>query len=265
MDKGTLSNLASATVLLLGLLLADSPLQAILLSVGLFALSGGITNALAVKMLFDRIPGLVGSGVIPGRFREIRREIKQLIMKNFFSEEYLRAFLAETSPSIDWSSYLKSSSGDQGPFAAVVEAQWHKLTAPGVLKPIIREQIDRLMAAPLGGLLFLAGSDTIESVVGDFVSSFVGKMKPRVLEAAARFQLDPGALGVELAEEKIVADLRDQVNRLLERKLEELNAARVKRMMEDVMRKHLGWLVVWGNVFGGLLGLLAYILGGTQS
>jgi hypothetical protein len=23
------------------------------------------------------------------------------------------------------------------------------------------------------------------------------------------------------------------------------------------MRRHLGWLIVWGNVFGGLIGLLS--------
>ena len=34
--------------------------------------SAGITNWLAVKMLFDRICNLPGSGVIPMRFKEIR-------------------------------------------------------------------------------------------------------------------------------------------------------------------------------------------------
>ncbi len=29
-------------------------------------------------------------------------------------------------------------------------------------------------------------------------------------------------------------------------------------MMEDVIRSHLGWLIVWGNVFGGALGILAH-------
>ena len=76
------------------------------LSVGLFGFAGGITNWLAIKMLFDRIPGtrpgceirsciytcsmstiwlhihiyavvgLTGSGVIPRRFKEIRNTVK---------------------------------------------------------------------------------------------------------------------------------------------------------------------------------------------
>ena len=75
MNKGTVSNIISGTLLALGIALsiADTggAFQELVLTIGLFAFSGGITNALAVKMLFDRIPGLVGSGVIQHRFTEI--------------------------------------------------------------------------------------------------------------------------------------------------------------------------------------------------
>ena len=50
------------------------------LSIGLFGFSGGITNWLAVKMLFDEIPGIYGSGVIPKRFKEIRETVKIIYM-----------------------------------------------------------------------------------------------------------------------------------------------------------------------------------------
>jgi len=43
--------------------------------------------------------------------------------------------------------------------------------------------------------------------------------------------------------------------------LEELTPERVKEMMEEVIREHLGWLIVWGNVFGALIGLSARALG----
>ena len=33
--------------------------------------------------------------------------------------------------------------------------------------------------------------------------------------------------------------------------------SQVKILMEEVIRKHLGWLVVWGNVFGGMIGMVA--------
>ncbi|MEC8594491.1 MAG: DUF445 domain-containing protein, partial [SAR324 cluster bacterium] len=33
---------------------------------------------------------------------------------------------------------------------------------------------------------------------------------------------------------------------------------RVKEIVEDMIRQHLDWLVVWGGVFGGLIGLLTH-------
>eukprot|EP00494_Astrolonche_serrata_P011523 UN11608 len=46
--------------------------------------AGGVTNWLAVTMLFDEIPFLYGSGVIPRRFKEIRQAVKKVIMEKFF-------------------------------------------------------------------------------------------------------------------------------------------------------------------------------------
>ena len=34
-----------------------------------------------------------------------------------------------------------------------------------------------------------------------------------------------------------------------------------KALMEEVIRKHLGWLIVWGNVFGGFIGLVSLLVG----
>ena len=41
----------------------------------------------------------------------------------------------------------------------------------------------------------------------------------------------------------------------MEERLKELTAERVKGLIEAVMRAHLGWLVVWGNIFGGAIGV----------
>jgi len=44
-------------------------------------------------------------------------------------------------------------------------------------------------------------------------------------------------------------------------KLQELSPERVKLLMEEVIRTHLGWLIVWGNVFGSLIGILSKLAG----
>ena len=256
MDKGTASNITSACVLTLGLLLDAGAAQAWILSAGLFGFSGGITNWLAVKMLFDRIPGLIGSGVIPARFREIRRKIKDLILEHFFDEEYLRRFFAENQQDIDWSRYIKSSDGDRSPVASFAEQQWEKLTGAEVIQPMIDEQIDKLSESSVGGFLVMVGLDNVRPAVNRFVSAFVASMQERVLAAAEK--VSAADLQIELDAERVVEDIRAQVEPLLEKKLEELHSGDVKRMLEHVIRSHLGWLIVWGNVFGGAIGILAH-------
>jgi uncharacterized membrane protein YheB (UPF0754 family) len=50
------------------------------------------------------------------------------------------------------------------------------------------------------------------------------------------------------------------VERLVDARLAELTPQQVKSIVQTMMRRHLGWLVVWGGVFGGLLGLLVAAL-----
>ena len=63
---------------------------------GLFALSGAITNWLAIHMLFEKVPLLYGSGVIPARFEEFKLAIRQLMMEQFFTEENIDRFLSDS-------------------------------------------------------------------------------------------------------------------------------------------------------------------------
>ena len=62
-------------------------------SIGFFALSGAITNWLAIHMLFEKVPFLYGSGVIPNRFDEFKLAIKDLMMKQFFTQENVEQFI----------------------------------------------------------------------------------------------------------------------------------------------------------------------------
>lgn len=55
-------------------------------------------NWLAIKMLFERVCGLPGSGVIPARFKEIRRVVKETIMKAFFDDVFLQRYMETRIP-----------------------------------------------------------------------------------------------------------------------------------------------------------------------
>ncbi|MBT7859400.1 MAG: hypothetical protein HN712_03775 [Gemmatimonadetes bacterium] len=239
--KGSVSNMLSLLVLLAGvtmvLELAGTPPAWLIawgpwiMAVGVFGFAGGITNWLAVKMLFDRVPGLYGSGVIPARFREIRATIKNLIMAHFFDEEYLQRFFNEHGTEL-------------GGGPGVLTRKLGDLLASDEAGRAIEWEIEKLKEGPYGMVVRMAGTEMLMPLIQQFLGGLIERIGP-MAEAKMREDLFD------------VVKLRSQVDRLLETKLEELTPEIVKRMMEKVMRKHLGWLIVWGNVFGGLIGLLS--------
>ena len=42
---------------------------------------------------------------------------------------------------------------------------------------------------------------------------------------------------------------------------QELTPKMVRDLLFDVMHEHLGWLIVWGNVFGGIVGVISMAAG----
>ena len=93
MNKPILSNLLALAVLLFSFV--DTPVSGYCFSVGMFALSGGITNWLAIHMLFEKIPFIVGSGVIEIQFEEFKKGIRQLILQEFFNRKNIETIYGD--------------------------------------------------------------------------------------------------------------------------------------------------------------------------
>ena len=235
-NKGTISNLISFTLLVCGIwsMHINIALGPWILAIGLFGFAGGVTNWLAVKMLFDKVPLLYGSGVIPARFREIRATIKSLILTHFFDADYLRRFFA-------------SGSGGLMPSSDEIETKLTLLIESDEIERIIVKQLEALQETRIGPMIKLAGMDVIKTLIKDFLIGLVPNLAPRL-----------ATLGSESID---IDTLRNQIDQLLTAKLEELTPEKVKQIMEEIMRQHLGWLIVWGNIFGGTIGLLAKTLG----
>ena len=92
MNKSLITNILALSLTIYGMF---SPIYSteIFMYRGLFALSGGLTNWLAIHMLFEKVPLLYGSGVIPDRFEEFKQGIKELILTEFFSLSSINNFL----------------------------------------------------------------------------------------------------------------------------------------------------------------------------
>ena len=118
MNKNFLTNFIAFLIMLIG---SFSPIyQETLFIIGIFSLSGGLTNWLAIHMLFERIPFFYGSGVIPNRFNEFKIGIKNLILNEFFNEENINNFF-KNNTNIN-SIELLDSSGEEKIFNKLVEA-----------------------------------------------------------------------------------------------------------------------------------------------
>uniref|UniRef100_A0A6T6YHL9 DUF445 domain-containing protein n=1 Tax=Bicosoecida sp. CB-2014 TaxID=1486930 RepID=A0A6T6YHL9_9STRA len=251
-NKGNLSNLATFVIMVVGIIGVasvdkeeDEGLRLFfdyVLAAGLFGFAGGTTNWLAVKMLFDRIPGIVGSGVIPMRFKEIRETVKDTIMLTFFDREYLQGYIAAHAPRM-----IASLNLEQRMAAELAKPE---------IEDIIRDRVSATMTSgtPAGQMLMMAAG-----FVGG-PAGMVPIMKPLIVEfgqeLAKKF-----TTGFDVTTMVDVDTVRVQIDALMTEKLQLLTPQIVKKLMEAVIRKHLGWLIVWGNVFGALIGVISLAVG----
>tara|TARA_R110002167_G_scaffold128876_2_gene311506 strand:+ start:1171 stop:1878 length:708 start_codon:yes stop_codon:yes gene_type:complete len=234
MNKSLITNILALGAALAGYLLQQPLLQ----SAGLFALSGALTNWLAIHMLFERVPGLYGSGVIPGRFEEFKLGIKTLIMEQFFTAENIERFLG----------------AEKG-----VQANLH--LAPVIekldLSPLFDALVKAIEESSLGGMLNMIGG---VAVLQPLRESFVTKAKVK-LEEMTRAEEFVRLFREELERPDSLSQINAQVEQVVEQRLDELTPQLVKEIVSGMIRKHLGWLVVWGGVFGALIGLIAAVSG----
>lgn len=221
MNKSAMTNLVALLFCVIGYFL---PVHGdLFFTVGLFALSGGITNWLAVHMLFEKIPFLYGSGVIPSRFEDFKAGIKKLIVEEFFSHEHIERFFLQNSETMG-SSIVEKIDFDRV-FNGLTEA---------------------IEGSSLGGMLSMVGGrkalEPLREPVTQKLQNIVGELAENSTKGTST--------------QDVTAALVAKVEVIIDNRLNELTPQNVKDIVQDMIRKHLGWLVVWGGVFGGLIGLV---------
>ncbi len=55
-------------------------------------------------------------------------------------------------------------------------------------------------------------------------------------------------------------EFKSRIGNMVDSRLNELTPKHVKEIIADMIRQHLGWLVVWGGVFGAFIGFLSTLL-----
>ena len=209
----------------------------IIFSIGVFALSGAVTNALAIHMLFEKVPLLYGSGVIPARFEDFKAGIRELMMEQFFTDENIDKFLSEQSGG--------AAHFNLTPIIEKVD-----------LEPAFHSLVKTIEESSFAAMLSMFGGSDALMPLKD---SFIDKMKTSLVDITESDKFNE-LVRSELEQPNVVESLRDKVTDIINKRLEELTPALVKEIIQQMIRKHLGWLVVWGGVFGGAIGFLAAFL-----
>ena len=239
MNKSLLTNLIAAAIALSALLLDEGQARSIMLNAGLFALSGAFTNWLAITMLFERVPFLYGSGVIPSRFEDFKAGIHTLIMGQFFTKENVERLMASeaaSTVSIDTETLVKAVPMDRA-FDRIVEV---------------------VLESKLGGMLGMFGGPKVLETMRPSIEE---ALKGVIEEVARSEKFQKGfASAMKAGASSMSEDIVSKVDGIVKARLDELTPDDVKRIIQDMIRKHLGWLVVWGGVFGGLIGILCAVL-----
>ena len=229
-NKSFLTNLIAILIIVAGYLCPLEP--ELMKSIGFFALSGAVTNWLAIHMLFEKVPLLYGSGVIPNRFDEFKFAIKDLMMKQFFTQENVEQFI--------------EAEEQQGSNVLNIDPLLNAIDYDKIYEGLVTS----IMESSFGSMLQMMGG---EQALTPLREHFVEKLKTTLREMVEsdRFK---DVLRLGLDSHKIGRDIVSKIETIIDKRLNELTPKLVKEIVQKIIKVHLGWLVVWGGVFGGILG-----------
>jgi len=256
-DKHLTPNLLALLLIIISLALPE-PARAIVLSIGLFALSGALTNWLAVHMLFERVPGLYGSGVISLHFEDFKAGILRMVHDELFNKDNVERLLKVKIPDAASDSGPTKGNDKNNEQAGVKSSLAGAVDLEPMLNAIdLNAAFDQLVAtiveSSFGSMLAMVGG---EAALQPLREPFKERMQ-RFLSDAAKSPRIQAAIGEQLSKAASSDRFVSKLDRLLRARLDEMTPDMIKDIMQRMIKEHLGWLVVWGGVFGGLIGLVA--------
>ena len=225
MNKSILTNIVALLITLIGII---NPFEnSLLLMIGLFSLSGGITNWIAIHMLFEKVPFVYGSGIIPKNFLIFKQAIKDLVIKEFFSRNNVEVFTSKISEEAIIS--ISKNINYNNIFEGLTES---------------------IESSQLGGMLsMIGGKKALEPL-----------RKPIIIKLETLFKSIIENEKHSNFGDEIVDNVYVRIEKLIDDRLNELSPQDVKKIIQNLIDKHLGWLVIWGGVFGGFIGIISFFV-----
>ena len=234
MNKSDITNLITVLIMAYGYSNGNDTI----FMIGLFALSGAVTNTLAIHMLFEKVPFLYGSGVIESKFSQFKISIHNLLMNQFFTRENLTRFFQDEVNS------------------AKKNVDFEKILNKTDFSPAYESLKESVMQSSFGGMLGMFGG---EAALEPLREPFTKKLQASIITISQSDAFQE-VLSEALKSEDLSEDIYNKLSKIVNVRLEELTPAMVKEIVQDMIKEHLGWLVIWGAVYGGLIGLVSTLV-----
>lgn len=232
-DKSWMTDIISMSFVVVSFVLPEPYAKWSLLT-GLFAISGAVTNQIAIHMLFEKVPFLYGSGVIQLQFEAFKASIKNLMMSQFFTKDQLDTFFAKEEQRLDLE-----------PIIAEVD-----------MSPAFDALTKTVMESSFGGMLAMfGGAGALEGLRAPFGE----KLKNSIVEITKSDDFQQ-KIAKNIQNSSLSSDMLMTIEQMIDARLNELTPQMVKEIVQNFIKDHLGWLVVWGGFFGALIGLLSTLV-----
>lgn len=232
-SKSLIVNIIAAALVVLSYFVPEEFSKYLLYS-GLFALSGAITNWIAIFMIFNKVPFIYGSGVIEENFEKFKASLKNMIMEQFFSKEQLDRFFEQEENKLD--------------LAPLVDKVDFNIAFDSLKEGIMESKFGQLIN-------MFGGESSLELLRVTFNQKLNKSIKSILNSETFKKQLNHQIRHSSLSE-----DLTIKIDNIIESRLEMLGPKSVKELLDKLIKEHLEWLVVWGGIFGGLIGFISVLI-----
>ncbi|KAG9403397.1 hypothetical protein AC1031_006042 [Aphanomyces cochlioides] len=213
--------------------------------VGSCGLVAGLLNALFIHLLFHpgRL-GCLGAGVFQREASSVAIQLQRQMVHAFFSPHQLAASATTASfRSVQDLVQVFLHDDDHDSHQILVNALTHVASTPN--------------GAVLNSFAGLFGG----------IEPMVPKVKPLLIALAAEWDQQNNGAEARLqwifgmsSHDELLQRLSQEINNMVHTRVMRLEPHEVSVMVESLVRHHLAWIVVWGNVCGLCLGGLLVLL-----
>lgn len=244
----------------------------VLRNIALMGFIGGFTNTLAIRMLFEEIPFVPGSGILLREKDRIIASLADTMEEHILNPALVEARVREITGDIDRERMARAINGlldELRPvLVAMVDTPEHRV----LVRASLEQEGGALgqIADRLGIVTYHDLSDRLLAAIAEQVEAFTidEDMVDAVLAQVGsvdEFLLQPGNplvrkhLGSESSLAQIVFERLDARQLVIDR-LSSYEAAEIRDIIAHHVREHMTWLELFGVLLGMALALLAALL-----